>query len=140
MSWQGEKGGIEAAKQHHKVIMTPSAQMYFNHSQFVKEDSLTAKGTLLLESVYKYDPVPAALPPADASYIWGAQGCLWTEYIANPAKAEYMLFPRLDALSEILWTLPENKNYSDFLDRLKNQFKRYDLMGVNYSKRYLEQE
>jgi hexosaminidase len=140
MSWQGEKGGIEAAKQHHKVIMTPSAQMYFNHSQFVKEDSLTAKGTLLLESVYKYDPVPAALSPADATYIWGGQGCLWTEYISNPAKAEYMLFPRLDALSEILWTLPENKNYSDFLNRLKNQFKRYDLMGVNYSKRYLEQE
>ncbi|WP_084286631.1 beta-N-acetylhexosaminidase [Pedobacter nyackensis] len=137
MSWRGEKGGIAAAKQKHKVIMTPENMMYFNHSQFVKDDSLTAAKYLPLKTVYDYEPIPAVLNEAEAKYIWGAQGNLWSEYIANPAKAEYMLFPRLDALSEILWSPKEKKNYTDFQKRLKTQFERYDLMKVNYSKRYL---
>ncbi|RZL27653.1 MAG: beta-N-acetylhexosaminidase, partial [Pedobacter sp.] len=73
-----------------------------------------------------------------AKYIWGGQGCLWSEYITNPAKVQYQLFPRLDALSEILWSPKEKKNYPDFQKRLKTQFKRYDLMGITYPKRYLE--
>ena len=137
MSWRGEKGGIAAAKQRHKVIMTPEAMMYFNHSQFLKDDSLTAAKYLPLKSVYDYDPVPAVLNADEAQYIWGGQANLWTEYIANPAKVEYMLFPRLDALSEVLWSPKEKRNYPDFQKRLKTQFKRYDLMKVNYSKRYL---
>ncbi|MBC6111374.1 beta-N-acetylhexosaminidase [Pedobacter fastidiosus] len=137
MSWQGEKGGIDAAKLQHKAIMTPEIKMYFNHAQFVKEDSLTANKFSPLIDVYNYEPVPAELTPEQAKYIWGAQGCLWSEYITNPAKAEYMLFPRLDALSEILWSPKEKRNYPDFLKRLKTQFKRYDLMGITYSKRYL---
>jgi hexosaminidase len=137
MSWRGEKGGIAAAKQKHKVIMTPENMMYFNHTQFVKDDSLTAAKYLPLKTVYDYEPVPAVLNAAEATYIWGAQANLWSEYIGNPAKAEYMLFPRLDALSEILWSPKEKRNYPDFLNRLKTQFKRYDLMKVNYSNRYL---
>ncbi|SDL52133.1 hexosaminidase [Pedobacter sp. ok626] len=137
MSWRGEKGGIAAAKQKHKVIMTPEDMMYFNHSQFVKDDSLTAAKYLPLKTVYDYEPVPAVLNTEEAKYIWGGQGNLWSEYITNPAKVEYMLFPRLDALSEILWSPKEKKNYTDFQKRLKTQFKRYDLMKVNYSKRYL---
>lgn len=138
MSWQGEKGGIEAAKQNHKAIMTPEMKMYFNHAQFAKEDSLTANKISPLVDVYNYEPIPAELNAEQAKYIWGGQGCLWSEYVTNPAKAEYMLFPRLDALSEILWSPKEKRNYPDFLKRLKTQFKRYDLMGITYSKRYLE--
>ena len=138
MSWQGEKGGTEAAKQNHKAIMTPENKMYFNHAQFVKEDSLTAGKPSLLADVYNYEPIPAELTPEQAKYIWGGQGCLWTEYITNPAKVQYQLFPRLDALSEILWSPKEKRNYPDFQKRLKSQFKRYDLMGITYSKKYLE--
>ncbi|MGF1925395.1 MAG: beta-N-acetylhexosaminidase, partial [Bacteroidia bacterium] len=138
MSWRGEKGGIAAAKENHKVIMTPETKLYLNHAQFAKEDSLTAAKILPLETVYQYDPIPIGLTIAQQKNIWGAQGNLWSEYITNPAKVEYMLFPRLDALSEILWSPKASKNYPDFLKRLKTQFKRYDLMGVDYSKRYLE--
>ncbi|KQN33480.1 beta-N-acetylhexosaminidase [Pedobacter sp. Leaf41] len=138
MSWQGEKGGIEAAKQYHKAIMTPENKMYFNHAQFVKEDSLTAGKPSLLADVYNYEPIPAELDAEQAKYIWGGQGCLWTEYVTNPAKVQYQLFPRLDALSEILWSPKEKKNYADFQKRLKTQFKRYDLIGIEYSKKYLE--
>jgi len=138
MSWQGEKGGIEAAKQNHKAIMTPENKMYFNHGQFAKEDSLTASTPSLLADVYNYEPVPAELNAEQAKYIWGGQGCLWSEYITNPAKVQYQLFPRLDALSEILWSPKEKRNYPDFQKRLKTQFKRYDLMRITYSMRYLE--
>ncbi|MCZ4244752.1 beta-N-acetylhexosaminidase [Pedobacter punctiformis] len=137
MSWQGEKGGIEAAKQGHKAIMTPENKMYFNHAQFVKEDSLTANKLSPLIDVYNYEPIPAELTAEQAKYIWGGQGCLWSEYITNPAKVQYMLFPRLDALSEILWSPKGKRNYPDFKKRLNTQFKRYDLMGITYSKRYL---
>ena len=137
MSWRGEKGGIAAAKVKQKVIMTPEEKLYLNHKQFMKDDSLAANKFLPLETVYNYEPIPAELNADEAKYIWGAQGNLWSEYIANPAKIEYMLFPRLDALSEILWSPKQNKNYPDFLKRLKTQFKRYDLMGITYSKRYL---
>jgi len=138
MSWQGEKGGIDAAKQNHKAIMTPEDKMYFNHGQFVKEDSLTANKFSPLINVYNYEPIPAELTAEQAKYIWGAQGCLWSEYITNPAKVQYLIFPRLDALSEVLWSPKEKRNYPDFQKRLKTQFKRYDLMGITYSKRYLE--
>lgn len=138
MSWRGEKGGIAAAKAKQKVIMTPEEKLYLNHKQFVKEDSLAAAKFLPLETVYNYEPIPAELKADEAKYIWGAQGNLWSEYIANPEKAEYMLFPRLAAVSEVQWSQKANKNYADFLKRLKTQLKRYDLMGITYSKRYLE--
>lgn len=138
MSWRGEKGGIAAAKENHQVIMTPEDRLYLNHAQFVKEDSLTATKYLPLENVYSYDPIPATLDASKHQYIWGAQGNLWSEYITNPAKVEYMIFPRLDALSEILWSPKPGRDYNDFLRRLKTQFKRYDLMGITYSKRYLQ--
>ncbi|WP_316793851.1 beta-N-acetylhexosaminidase [Pedobacter frigoris] len=137
MSWRGEKGGVAAAKQKHKVIMTPENFMYFNHSQFLKDDSLTAARYLPLKDVYDYEPIPAILTPDEHKYIWGAQGNLWSEYITNPKKVEYMLFPRLDALSEVLWSPKSKHDFKDFNRRLETQFKRYDIMGINYSKRYL---
>lgn len=138
MSWRGEKGGITAAREKHKVIMTPEDRMYFNHKQFMNDDSLAAQKFLPLADVYNYDPVPLELTPAESAYIWGGQGNLWSEYITNPAKVEYMLFPRLAALSEILWSPKQNRDYTDFMKRLKTQLKHYDLQGITYSRRYLE--
>ncbi len=138
MSWRGETGGIAAAKQHHYVIMTPSNPLYLNQSQVKNDDSLTANGYNPIENVYNYEPVPKELDQQDSKYILGAQGNLWTEYISNPRKVEYMLFPRMSALSEVLWSKKEDRNWDDFKKRMATQFKRYDLWNVNYSKAHFE--
>lgn len=134
MSWRGEEGGIAAAQQNHQVIMTPGGTCYLDHSQTRNEDSVTIGGYLPLETVYGYDPIPAALS-AQADKVLGAQGNVWTEYMGNTKKVEYMVFPRLAALSEVLWS-PKEKDYKDFEKRLPAQFKRYDLWKINYSKAY----
>lgn len=134
MSWRGEQGGINAAKQHHHVIMTPGAYVYIDHSQSKHDDSLTIGGYLPLDKVYNYEPVPKELSEEEATFILGAQANLWTEYISNPAKAEYMLFPRLTALSEVLWSPKKSRNWDDFQKRLPDQLKRYDFWNVNYFK------
>lgn len=137
MSWRGEQGGIEAAKQGHDVIMTPGSPLYFDHSQSENEDSVTIGGYNPIEKVYAYDPVPKELNDDQAKHILGAQANMWTEYQKNTSKVEYMLFPRITALSEVLWSSKENKNWSDFEKRLRQQFSRYSLLWkVNYSKEY----
>ena len=138
MSWRGEAGGIEAAKQKHKVIMTPGNPVYFDHSQSENEDSVTIGGYNPIEKVYAYEPIPAVLNEEEGKYILGAQANLWTEYIKNTKKVEYMLFPRMAALSEVLWSTKENKDWKDFERRLVNQFKRYEKWGANYSKAYYD--
>ena len=121
MSWRGEKGGITAAKQGHNVIMTPGNPLYFDHTQFTKEDSVTIGGFNPIEKVYAYNPVPAELTASEAKYIMGAQANLWSEYMKTPEKVIYMLFPRIAALSEILWTPTETLNWNSFERRLKTQ-------------------
>jgi hexosaminidase len=138
MSWRGEKGGIEAAKQKHQVVMTPGTYCYFDHSQTKNEDSVTIGSYLPVEKVYNYNPLPAELTADEAKYILGAQGNVWTEYIGNTAKLEYMIFPRMSALSEALWTKPANKSLPDFEKRLQFQFKRYEFWKVNSSKAYYD--
>lgn len=133
MSWRGEAGGIEAAKQHHNVIMTPTTYVYVDYSQSKKEDSLTIGGYLPVETVYNYDPLPAQLSAQEQAYIKGVQANLWTEYISNPSKVEYMVFPRMTALSEVAWSARNNKNWPDFKQRLLTQYKRYDLWHVKYN-------
>jgi hexosaminidase len=86
MSWRGEKGGIEAAKQHHNVIMTPGDYVYFDHSQIHNDDSLTIGGYLPLQKVYSYEPVPKELSAEEGHYVLGAQANLWSEYMSNPRK------------------------------------------------------
>lgn len=135
MSWRGEEGGIAAAHQKHNVIMSPSSHCYFDYSQVEKDDSLTIGGHTSLQKVYSYDPCPGTLHPDKAKYILGAQANLWTEYISNPAKAEYMLFPRLAAIAEVLWTEKDNKDWEDFRKRVPVYMKRLDLWGVNYYKK-----
>jgi hexosaminidase len=134
MSWRGEAGGIEAAKQDHDVIMTPGSHVYLDHAQNKKEDSLTIGGYTSVQKVYSYEPVPHVLNDQQKKHVLGAQGNVWTEYMTNPRKVEYMIFPRMSALSEVLWTPASSKSWNDFEKRLAIQFKRYDLWGVNYSR------
>lgn len=134
MSWRGEAGGIEAAKQGHDVIMTPGSHVYLDHAQSKKEDSLTIGGYLSIQKVYSYEPVPAVLNAEQKKHILGAQGNVWTEYMENPRKVEYMIFPRLSALSEVLWSPAKGRSFTEFEKRLSGQFKRFDLWGVNYSR------
>jgi len=135
MSWRGTRGGIAAANDNHNVIMTPTSHCYFDYYQGdSKKEPLAIGGYLPLEKVYSYDPLPSQLPKEKHKYILGVQGNVWTEYMKTPAHVEYMVFPRIDAMAEIAWTLVENKNYEEFKTRLETQLKRYSLMGINYSK------
>lgn len=135
MSWRGEEGGIAAAKQKHQVIMSPNGYAYFDHQQEKHDDSVTIsnnKWFLPIEKVYSWNIVPKALKEEEKQYILGGQANLWTEYIKNPEKLEYMAFPRAAALSEVLWTAPEKRDYNDFKIRLQTQLQRYELWNVNY--------
>ncbi|MEP7237064.1 MAG: beta-N-acetylhexosaminidase [Ferruginibacter sp.] len=138
MSWRGEAGGIEAAKQKHKVIMTPGNPVYFDHTQSKNEDSVTIGGYNPIENVYAYEPIPKELNAAEGKYILGAQANLWAEYIENPSKVEYMLFPRITALSEVLWSPAAKRDWKDFERRLPSIFERLDKQQINYSKAYYD--
>jgi hexosaminidase len=138
MSWRGEEGGIEAAKQNHNVVMTPGGYCYFDHSQTKNEDSVTIGGYTSLEKVYGYEPVPKELPTAQEKYILGAQANLWTEYIDNPRKVEYMIFPRMLALSEVLWSQKEKRDWNGFEPRMQNHLEWMNRNGINYSKAYFD--
>jgi hexosaminidase len=138
MSWRGEEGGIAAAKENHDVVMTPGGWVYLDHSQTQNEDSVTIGGYTPVEKTYSYEPVPASLNAEQAKHILGAQGNLWTEYITNPRKVEYMIFPRMSALSEVLWSPKEKRNWEDFEKRLPGHFKRYDFWKANYSRAYFD--
>jgi len=138
MSWRGEEGGVAAATQNHNVVMTPGEYVYLDHSQTKNEDSVTIGGYLPIEKVYSYEPVPKQLDSTKAKFVEGAQGNVWTEYMAYPSKVEYMIFPRMSALSEVVWSPKENRNWDDFEKRLQTQFKRYDLWKANYSKAYFD--
>jgi hexosaminidase len=133
MSWRGEEGGIEAARQGHDVIMTPANHTYFDYYQGdPAAEPLAIGGFLPLDSVYAFEPVPAELTPGQAAHVLGAQGNLWTEYIPTPARAEYMMLPRMLALAEVLWSAKEARNWPRFVARLPAQFARLDALGAEY--------
>jgi hexosaminidase len=133
MSWRGEKGGITAAKSRHDVIMTPTDFLYFDYGQGDPQyEPLNIGNYVTLEKVYSYNPQPSELTDEEKRYILGAQGNVWTEYLKTPDKVEYMVFPRLLALSEVVWSPLEAKNYADFTRRLQYHFQRLDKQNVNY--------
>ncbi|GHA75418.1 glycoside hydrolase family 20 protein [Pontibacter akesuensis] len=135
MSWRGTKGGIEAARQKHNVVMTPGTHLYFDHYQGDRELEPTAiHGYSPLSKVYAFEPTPAELTKAEQKYILGAQANVWTEYIPTEEHVQYMVFPRIAALSEVLWTPAKRKNWDDFKQRMQQQYQRYDAMGLNYAK------
>ena len=136
MSWRGEAGGIEAARQQHNVIMTPNTYLYFDYYQAKDTDSepLAIGGYLPMERVYSYEPMPSALSPEEQKFITGVQANLWTEYIPTMAQAQYMVLPRMAALCETQWSAPEKKqDYQGFLKRTARLTKIYQLKGWNYA-------
>jgi hexosaminidase len=133
MSWRGEQGGIEAARQKHEVVMTPSDYCYFDYGQGnPSREPIHICCSLPLKKVYSYNPVPAELKPEEQGYILGAQGNVWTEYMKTPEKVEYMVFPRMLALSEVVWSPAEKRNYDDFLNRLPHHLALLDKQHVSY--------
>jgi hexosaminidase len=134
MSWRGVQGGIDASHQGHDVVMTPGAYCYFDHYQADPLNEPKAiGGYTTVEKVYSFNPVPEELNKDEKLHILGAQGNVWTEYIATTEKVEYMVFPRIAALAEVLWTPIILKNYDDFRARLLKHFKLLDFLHINYS-------
>lgn len=133
MSWRGMKGGIEAAKAKHDVIMTPTDFAYFDYAQGdPRTEPLAIGGYVPLEKVYSFDPVPPELSEEEGKFIIGGQANIWTEYLKTPDRVEYMAFPRMLALAEVVWSPKEARNYADFTKRLPAQFYRLDKQNVRY--------
>jgi hexosaminidase len=144
MSWRGngEAGCLGAVKAGNQVIMTPSYSFYLDYPQTSQEDSLAADwgGVTPVSKVYGYEPVLEQLSVEEAALVIGAQANIWTEYMNNPAKVEYMAFPRLSAVSEVLWSPAEVREWDDFRRRMESQYKKYNLWGVAYNPAELTQE
>lgn len=139
MSWRGTEGGIAAAKQKHFVVMSPGSHCYFDHYQGEpKNEPLAIGGFTTVEKVYSFEPTPKELTSEEAKYILGAQANVWTEYIATPNHVEYMIFPRMLALSEVLWGTSNPSNYTDFQNRMIEHFDILETKGINYSKSIFE--
>jgi len=133
MSWRGVSGGIKAANMKHDVIMTPNATCYLDHYQSKdKNEPLAIGGYTPLEEIYNYEPIPEELDSESSKYIIGAQGNVWTEYMSTSEYVEYMVFPRIFALSEVVWS--KNKsNFEEFTSRVISFFDRLDKLDINYS-------
>ncbi len=134
MSWRGESGGIQAAKENHHVVMSPNSPCYLDHYQSKDTDKepLAIGGFNSLEAVFNYNPMPQELPKDKHQYILGAQGNVWTEYMPTSNHVEYMAYPRLCALSEVVWTADDNRNFEAFEKRMDRHYQRLDSWGVNY--------
>ncbi|MEO3406681.1 family 20 glycosylhydrolase [Mucilaginibacter sp. CAU 1740] len=132
MSWTGEEGGIAAAKQHHEAIMTPEKYVYLDYYQSLyPAEPLAGGGYTPLSKVYNYEPITGELTSEEAKYIKGVQANAWSEYMASPGQAERQLFPRMLALAEVAWSSKSNKNYADFLKRLRYQQPLLTKLNVN---------
>lgn len=136
MSWRGTEGGITAAKMGHDVVMTPTSDMYFDQSQTLASqlEEIPVGGFINVMKVYSYEPLPASLTPEQQKHILGCQANVWCEYMPEERIRQYQILPRLAALSEVQWTMPERKNYKDFLKRLPKMLSIYDHYGYNYAK------
>jgi hexosaminidase len=146
MDWINGSGSraVQAATNHEYVVMTPSAVMYINKWEtgasagtggnvIWSNEPPGQAGFVPLTNVYAFEPIPATLPPAFTNYILGAQGNSWTEYIPSLLNMEFKMYPRLSAISEVDWTAPALKNYTDFTNRLETHKRRLTQMGVNYN-------
>ena len=134
MSWRGTKGGSTAARAGHAVVMTPTSHTYFDYyqSRDRSTEPLAMGGFLPLETVYCFEPVPPELEGPLAKRVLGAQGQLWTEYMPTPKQVEYMAFPRLTALAEVVWSPKGTRDYPRFLARLRPHLDRLRILDVNF--------
>ena len=115
MSWRGEEGGLKAVQAGHRAIMTPGSYCYFDGYQDAPYSQPEAIGGYLpLSKLYSYNPVPDSFTTEEAGLLYGVQGNLWAEYIPTDEHYEYMIYPRILALAEVAWSMPERKSYSEF--------------------------
>ena len=136
MSWRGTKGGIEASKKGHDVIMSPVGYCYFDYYQTDNPnwgEPLSIGGNLPVEKTYSFNPAPPTLSPEAQSHIIGVQGNLWTEYIAYTTQAEYQVLPRMGALAEVQWMDPTAKDFSSFVERSQSLLRWYNHYGWTYA-------
>ena len=141
MSWTGTEGGRLAAHMGHDVIMVPASYFYlnFHQSDDIEHEPFGIGGYVPIEKVYSFDPIPDDLKGTEkASHIIGVQANLWTEYIKTTEHAEYMLLPRLAAVSEVQWSAQDKRDFDDFSRRLRNLVPIYDLYGYNYALRIFD--
>ena len=131
MSWRGVKGGIEAAKDGHNVVMTPTTYAYLDYNQGEMTVDPPIYAGLRVSKSYSFEPVPEGV---DAKYILGGQGNLWSEQTPTFRHVEYMIYPRAWALSEVYWSPKEVKNWDNFAQRMETHFDRYDEAEINYSR------
>lgn len=133
MSWRGTSGGIQAARQGHDVVMSPTSHLYLDYYQSRDpNEPLAIGGYVPIEKVYSFNPVPEELNEAEAKHILGLQGNLWAEYIKTFDHMEYMAFPRGCAVAEIGWTPQADRNFDDFTQRMQGHYPRLDALCVNY--------
>lgn len=139
MSWTGQEGAIHTAKQGNDAIMTPASHLYFDYYQGNAEtEPLAFNAELRMEKTYSFNPIPDVLNAEEAKHILGPQANLWTEHIQDFKGVEYMIFPRLFALSEVGWGTSKPTDYADFERRVINRFDYLDKEGINYSKAIFE--
>jgi hexosaminidase len=131
MSWRGMQGGITAARAGHDVVMAPTSHTYFDYRQAPAERGFS-RSVINLEKVYKFEPLPAELSNEQARHILGGQAQLWGEMIADQNRREYMAYPRACALIETIWSPGTERDYDEFLARLRHHLKRLEVMGINY--------
>ncbi|MBI5022329.1 MAG: beta-N-acetylhexosaminidase [Ignavibacteriales bacterium] len=133
MSWRGTEGGIAAAKANHDVIMSPTSHCYFDYYQANPDSEPKAIGGFLpVEKVYGFEPMPSGLKPKQAKHILGAQGNVWSEYMPNTKHVEYMVLPRMLAMSEVVWSEKSQRDFSDFMKRLQPHYQRLNYRGFNF--------
>lgn len=135
MSWRGIDGGIAAAKMNHDVIMTPTTHLYFDYYQTddIKGEPFSIGGYVPVKQVYSFDPMPKELTSEQQKHIIGVQANMWSEYIHDVKHLQYMLLPRLAALSEVQWSAADKRDYESFLPRLANMTTLYKRLGYNYA-------
>ncbi len=131
MSWRGIKGGVEAAKLGHEVVMSPTTFVYLDYMQGDALMEPPVYATLRLNTAYSFEPVPDGV---DAKFIKGGQGNLWTEQVYNTRHMEYMLWPRSLAIAECLWTPKEKKNWNSFAKRVEANFDRMEVRQVKFAR------
>jgi hexosaminidase len=131
MSWRGTQGGIAAAKSGHDVIMTPLKYCYLDHYQTdALNEPTTIGGFLPLKTVYEYEPVPAELTAIEEKHVLGAQANIWSEYMPTSESVEYMAYPRVSAMSEVVWGSKENRDWDNFRSRMSTDFERYNRLNI----------
>jgi hexosaminidase len=135
MSWRGMDGGIAAARMNHDVVMTPGSHCYFDYYQGKPDfEPLAIGGYIPLKKVYEFEPIPDSLTFKQSQHILGAQGNVWTEFIATPEHVQYMILPRMAAMAEVLWSPKEMRDWNSFIPRIKMQMERYSKLNYNYAK------